>query len=80
MADKVRVLGPDHPDTLTVRGNIAAFYGEAGSLEQAIGLLEALFAAQVRVLGPDHPLTLTVRGNLASIHRWAMLVILVPRS
>ena len=52
-------LGPDHPDTLTTRGTIALWNGEAGRVDTAIDLLEALLADQLHLLGPDHPDTLT---------------------
>jgi len=59
-------VGPDHPDTLTARANLAAWTGEAGALATARDLYAALLPDLVRVLGPDHPHTLTARGNLAA--------------
>ena len=38
-ADRVRVLGPDHPDTLQTRNNLAAAYRAAGRTEEAVGSL-----------------------------------------
>ena len=35
LPDQQRVLGPDHPDTLTTRGNIAAWTGQAGNTRGA---------------------------------------------
>ena len=64
-----RVLGPDHPDTLTSRNNLAAAYRAAGRLDEAITLHEQTLAARERVLGPDHPDTLTSRNNLAAAYR-----------
>jgi hypothetical protein len=60
-------VGPDHPDTLAARGNLARWRGEAGDAAGAAGATEELLADYRRVLGPDHPQTLTVRGELA---RW----------
>ena len=65
LADRERVLGPDHPDTLTSRGNHAYQTGEAGDHAAARDLLAALIADRERVLGPDHPNTLTSRHNHA---------------
>ena len=48
-------LGPDHPDTLTTRGNIAHWTGEAGDARGALELFTALLPDRQRVLGPDHP-------------------------
>ena len=58
-------LGPDHPDTLTTRNNIADWTGQAGDARGALDLSTALLPDQQRVLGPDHPDTLTTRNNLA---------------
>ena len=66
LADRQRVLGADHPDTLTSRNNLAAAYGSAGDLGRAIPLYEQTLADSVRVLGADHPQTKIVRGNLAA--------------
>ena len=68
VADQERVLGPDHPDTLTSRDNLASDYGDAGRLDEAISLHEQTLAARERVLGPDHPNTLTSRNNLAAAY------------
>ena len=57
LADRLRVLGPDHPETLLARGNLACCRGEAGD-RRAAAALEELLADQLRVLGPDHPDTL----------------------
>jgi hypothetical protein len=54
LTDRERVLGPDHPDTLTSRANLSYAYQWAG-LTEAIPLLEQTLADFARVLGPDHP-------------------------
>jgi Tetratricopeptide repeat len=64
LADSERVLGADHPDTLTSRHNLAGAYQAAGRLEEAIPLYERTLADRERVLGADHPDTLTSRHNL----------------
>ncbi|MGH3572455.1 MAG: FxSxx-COOH system tetratricopeptide repeat protein [Pseudonocardiaceae bacterium] len=71
LGDCVRVLGPDHPDTLTSRNNLASAYQSAGRLEQAIPLFEATLTERERVLGPDHPHTLGSRNNLAGAYESA---------
>ena len=65
------VLGPDHPDTLTSRNNLAYAHESAGRLDQAIALYEQTLTDSERVLGPDHPSTLTSRNNLAYAHQAA---------
>jgi hypothetical protein len=63
--------GPDHPETLKSRNNLAGAYESAGRLGDAIPLYEANLADSVRVLGPDHPDTLTSRNNLAGAYWFA---------
>jgi hypothetical protein len=38
VADQERVLGPDHPDTLRSRNNLAVAYQDAGRTAEAIDL------------------------------------------
>ena len=66
MAVSERVLGPDHPDTLLSRNNLALAYRAAGRSAEAIPLSEQTLAVSERVFGPDHPRTLTSRDNLAA--------------
>ena len=63
--DRLESLGPDHPDVLTARGNIAFWTGEAGDPRRALQLFEQLLPDQQRVLGPDHPDVLATRANVA---------------
>jgi hypothetical protein len=53
--DLERVLGPDHPDTLSFRNDLAGAYRSAGDLGQAIPLYEQTLQDAVRVLGPRPP-------------------------
>ncbi|MFE1595774.1 tetratricopeptide repeat protein [Nocardia sp. NPDC058705] len=64
VADCERVLGPDHPNTLTSRNNLASAYRSAGQLDKAIPLLEDTRTECERVLGPDHPITRVISENL----------------
>ena len=66
VADQERVLGPDHPDTLSSRHNLTLAYQDAGRLDEAISLDEQNLLAYERALGPDHPDTLQSRNNLAA--------------
>ena len=66
LADRERLLGPDHPNTLNSRHNLANSYWQAGRTEEAIALNEAVLADRERLLGPDHPNTLNSRHNLAN--------------
>ena len=60
-----RALGPDHPDTLTMRHELARSTGDAGDAAAARDQFTALLPIRARVLGPDHPLTSATRHNLA---------------
>jgi tetratricopeptide (TPR) repeat protein len=71
VADYERLLGPDHPNTLMSRNNLAAAYWAAERTTDAIPPLEANLADYERLLGPDHPNTLMSRNNLAEIYRAA---------
>jgi Tetratricopeptide repeat len=71
LADRLRVLGPDHPDTLTTRNNLAGLRGVAGDAAGAAAAYEELLADRLRVLGPDHPDTLTTRDSLAYLRERA---------
>ncbi|MFC7265732.1 hypothetical protein [Streptomyces lutosisoli] len=62
----VRLLGEDHPTTLTARSYLALWRGRAGDATGAAHGFDGLLEHVVLVLGEDHPHTLTVRGNVAS--------------
>ncbi|SEO98883.1 Tetratricopeptide repeat-containing protein [Actinacidiphila rubida] len=58
-------LGADHPDTLTARGDLALWRGEAGDHAGAAAAFADLLADRLRVLGADHRDTLSTRLQLA---------------
>jgi Tetratricopeptide repeat len=60
-----RVLGAEHPDTLTARHDFAYWTGQAGDVGAARDLFAALLPIQERVLGAEHPDTLATRSDLA---------------
>ncbi len=66
-----RALGPEHPDTLVTRNNLARWTGKAGDPAAARDQAAALPPIVERVLGPEDPRTLAVRANLASMTRAA---------
>ena len=69
MADRERVQGPDHPDTLAARGDLAAAYQSARKRSAALPLYERTLADCERVLGHDHPLTRATRENFLAAAR-----------
>ena len=64
-----RVLGEEHPDTLTSMSNLAETLRAQGDLPRARGLQESVLAVRRRVLGEEHPDTLTSMNNLAGTLR-----------
>jgi hypothetical protein len=64
LPDRERVLGRDHPDTLTTRSNIAFWTVQCGDPAEALRLFQELLPDQERVLGQDHPHTLASRHNI----------------
>ncbi len=70
-ADLERALGPDHPDTLGSRSNLAVAYQAAGRVAEAIPLFEQVLGAWERVLGPDHPRVQQSRNNLVHARQLA---------
>jgi hypothetical protein len=50
LADGERLLGPEHPDTLNIRANLASFYLQAGRTGDALSLQETVLANSERLL------------------------------
>jgi tetratricopeptide (TPR) repeat protein len=58
-------LGPDHPDALGSRNNLALAYLAAGRAGEAAALWEGAMPALRRALGAAHPNTLGMMSNAA---------------
>jgi hypothetical protein len=61
-----RVLGQEHPSTLTSIANLASTYRNQGRWKEAEDLEVPVLERRKMVLGQEHPDTLTSMGNLAS--------------
>jgi tetratricopeptide (TPR) repeat protein len=59
--------GPDHPQTFSIRSNVAFWTGVGGDPRQGLRLFRELLTDQTRALGPHHPSTLKTRANIASL-------------
>jgi serine/threonine protein kinase/tetratricopeptide (TPR) repeat protein len=68
LATRSDTLGPEHPDTITTRLNLAAAYGEAGQWDKALPLEEQTFQLRKAKLGIEHPDTITSMNNLANAY------------
>jgi Tfp pilus assembly protein PilF len=64
---KERILGPEHPHTLTSMSNLAFLLGSKGDYAGAEPLHRRALEAKERVLGPEHPDTLASVNNLAAL-------------
>ena len=60
-----RVLGDEHPSTLTSMANLASTYRNQGRWKEAEELFVQVLETKKRVLGKEHPDTLTSMANLA---------------
>jgi tetratricopeptide (TPR) repeat protein len=65
MEIRKRVLGPEHPDTLTSMANLASTYRDKGRWDEAEELFVQVMETNKKKLGSDHPDTLTSMANLA---------------
>ena len=67
LGTRERVLGPEHPDTLTSRNNLAGCLQAMGDLAAAEPLYRAALAGAELVLGVGHPTTVIFRANLKGV-------------
>eukprot|EP00967_Tisochrysis_lutea_P138579 scaffold250437_cov19-Tisochrysis_lutea.AAC.1 len=61
-----KVLGPEHPSTLTGMNNLAGTLGQLGKFSEAEAIQRQVLELQQKVQGVEHPLTLLSMSNLAS--------------
>jgi tetratricopeptide (TPR) repeat protein len=69
METSLRVLGEEHPGTLTSMNNLASTFRNQGRWKEAEELEVQVMETRKRVLGEEHPDTLTSMANLASTFR-----------
>jgi Tetratricopeptide repeat len=69
METSLRVLGQDHPSTLTSMANLASTYRNQGRWKEAEDLQKQELEICLRVLGEEHPDTLISIENLAWIFK-----------
>lgn len=62
-----RVLGSEHPNTLTTRNNLAWTLYEQGERQAARELMNRVAVSSRRVLGEEHPRT---QGSIKSLHQF----------
>ena len=59
-----KVLGNDHPDTLSAANDLGVVYEESGRLKEAEPYVREALEGRRRVLGNDHPDTLSSINNM----------------
>jgi serine/threonine protein kinase/tetratricopeptide (TPR) repeat protein len=64
-----RVLGPEHPDTLSAMNNLGSAYHKLAKFKQAETLLTQAMQIGKRVLGPENSLTLEIMDHLAGVYQ-----------
>ena len=69
LAERERVQGPRHPQTMTTRHSLADSYLAGGQPKEAVAAYKRLVADRERVLGPDHLDTLTARSSLGAAYQ-----------
>ena len=61
-----RVLGAEHPNSLSTTGHLANSLAGQGKYAEAEQMQRELLDVQRRVLGPEHPSTLSTAAQLAT--------------
>jgi serine/threonine protein kinase/tetratricopeptide (TPR) repeat protein len=67
LAERRRVLGEDHPDTLLSIGNLGVYLGAVGKRDEAEPYYREALEKSRRVRGDDHPETLVCIANMGSL-------------
>jgi tetratricopeptide (TPR) repeat protein len=67
-----RVLGAEHPETLTTRQRLAFAHLWTSPGDETIAILKPLLDDRTRILGAEHPDTLKTRHSLAITYLWAV--------
>eukprot|EP00729_Bicosta_minor_P032494 gene32494-biopygen5412 len=67
LAIQLQMLGPEHPDTLSTKGNISRTHFSQGKDAEALPLARESYRGCTKVDGPEHPRTLTAASHLGSV-------------
>ncbi|KAJ7061215.1 hypothetical protein C8F01DRAFT_1231150 [Mycena amicta] len=62
---RTKLLGAEHPKTISATANLAATLGRLGQYTEAQKLQEQVLEKQTRLLGAEHPNTINATANLA---------------
>jgi hypothetical protein len=67
MRTSLRVLGPEHPSTLTSMNNLAFTWKGQGKGKEALALMKECFKSRRNCIGTDHPDT---QSSLETLNQW----------
>jgi hypothetical protein len=67
MKTSSRVLGSEHPSTLTIMANLAFTWKQQGRDSDAFQLMEQCVKLRTRILGAEHPDT---QSSAEALMRW----------
>jgi hypothetical protein len=62
-----RILGEEHPDTISGMNNLANTLGDQGQLDEAAKLMKEVLEKRKRILGEEHPKTKSAKTNLVRL-------------
>ena len=65
---RVRVLGPEHPDTILSLCQLGSTYAAQGRATQAETIYSRALENSEQILGPEHPITVTVLDHIATLY------------
>jgi len=71
LTDQELTLGPDHPDVLSTRYDLARAFLLVERFTEAIALYHHVLSVKEGILGPDHPDLLFIRHILAGAYQAA---------
>ena len=63
-----RILGDEHPDTISAMNNLANTLGDQGRLDKASTLFKEAYQRSVSTLGQSHPRTEIIKRNIIKVH------------
>jgi hypothetical protein len=62
-----RILGEEHPSTISAMNNLAGTLGDQGKLDEGIALLEIAVQRMRHIRGDEHPHTKVAVSNLTRL-------------
>ena len=63
-----RLLGEEHPVTVSAMNNLAGTYASLGKYTDAEKLKSKVLDLRTRCIGEEHPVTISAMGNLANAY------------